>query len=88
METKHTKGEWSAKQLELSSNWIINSEKSNICTLNSQHPIEILEANAKLIAAAPELLEALKVCYNSLCTYGSHPIIENQVEKTIEKATK
>ena len=44
-------------------------------------------ANAKLIAAAPELLEALIMCYKSLCTYGNHPIIEMYVEKTIKKAT-
>ena len=45
------------------------------------------EANAKLISAAPDLLEALKVCYTSLCTYGKHPTIENQVENAIKKAT-
>ena len=43
-------------------------------------------ANAKLIAAAPELLKALQVCYASLCTYGGHPIIEKQAEKAINKA--
>lgn len=36
--------------------------------------------DAQLLASAPKLLEALKVCYKSLCTYGSHPIIEKQVE--------
>jgi len=46
-----------------------------------------LNANAKLIAAAPELLAALEVCYASLCTYGNHPIIEKQVESAINKAT-
>ena len=44
-------------------------------------------ANAKLIAAATELLEALTVCYKSLCTYGSHPIIEKQIDAAIKKAT-
>jgi phosphoenolpyruvate carboxylase len=32
-----------------------------------------------------ELLEALQVCYKSLCTYGSHPIIEKQVENVLSK---
>ena len=32
-----------------------------------------------------ELLNALKICYASLCTYGSHPIIENQVENVLRK---
>lgn len=26
-----------------------------------------------------KLLRALKICFDSLCTYGSHPIIENIV---------
>lgn len=42
-------------------------------------------ANGKLMAVAPELLEALKTCYASLCTYGSHPIIEKQVENVLRK---
>lgn len=38
--------------------------------------------------AVAELLIALKVCYASLCTYGSHPIIEKQVNDAIRKAEK
>ena len=48
---------------------------------------EAQEANAKLIAAAPELLEALEMCFNALQTYGKHPIIKLQVEAVINKAT-
>jgi len=44
------------------------------------------EANAKLAAAAPELLEVLQICFNSLQTYGKHPIIESQVKAAIKKA--
>lgn len=40
----------------------------------------------KLRDAAPELLDALKVCYASLKTYGNHPIIEKQVDYAINKA--
>jgi len=43
-------------------------------------------AKAHLVAAAPDLLDALKVCYKSLCTYGSHLIIEKQVDNAIRKA--
>lgn len=43
--------------------------------------------NAQLISAAPDLLDALEVCYAALCTYGKHPIIEAQVEKALGKAT-
>lgn len=48
--------------------------------------IEILQENLeKQKAISIELLCALKVCYASLCTYGSHPIIENQVENVLKK---
>jgi hypothetical protein len=50
------------------------------------HTPEEIESNAKLVSSAPDLLEALRVCYASLCTYGSHPIIEQQVEKAIRKS--
>ena len=43
-------------------------------------------ANGKLLAASPELLDALIVCWKSLQTYGEHPIIKIQVEAAIKKA--
>ena len=45
------------------------------------------EANARLIAAAPELLEALEVAMKSLATYGHHPLIESKASAAIAKAT-
>ncbi len=50
------------------------------------HTPEEIEANAKLISAAPHLLYALIICYQSLLTYGSHPIIEKSVEIAFKKA--
>lgn len=43
-------------------------------------------SNAHLIAAAPELLDALRVCWASLKTYGDHPIIDKQCKLAINKA--
>ena len=73
MELKHTPGEW-----ELRGNKIFISGTSNsIATVHIQkswdeqiRPIEDVEskANAKLIAAAPDLLEALKDIIN--CQYN------------------
>lgn len=66
METKHTKGEWVYLKLEDDSfavkekGLFKNGEwtfSDRICTL--EHYTKENEANAKLIAAAPELLEAL-----------------------------
>lgn len=42
----------------------------------------------RLEDAAPKLLDALKVCFASLCTYSSHPIIEKQVNDAIHLAEK
>lgn len=72
METKHTKGEWTFREFPKDSNGYINIDfpKGFICIYGgcidemsseeevNNHIIEA-EANAKLIAAAPELLEAL-----------------------------
>ena len=88
MKTKHTPGPWEAciysgpfdQPLILSSDGAIGRLHG---MEDRQH-----EANAKLIAAAPDLLEALEVCYASLCTYGRHPLIEKQVESAIKKAIK
>ena len=44
------------------------------------------QANAYLISAAPELLEAIQVCWASLKTYGEHPIIDKQCKNAINKA--
>lgn len=46
---------------------------------------EIREADAELIVDAPKLLEALHTCYRCLRTYGSHPIIDKQVEHLLNK---
>lgn len=47
---------------------------------------EEIKANAQLTAAAPDLLEALKMCWASLQTYGDHQIIDMYCEKSINKA--
>jgi hypothetical protein len=40
------------------------------------YPPEQAEADARLIAAAPELLEALRECLGVLESYAGHPIVE------------
>jgi len=65
---KHTKGKWTAEQTDVHISvrpWRVLQGTKIICKLdsydryNSEANIEE-EANAKLIAAAPDLLEALK----------------------------
>jgi hypothetical protein len=43
-------------------------------------------ADAKLIISAPLLLDALEICFKSLCTYGDHPIIAKQVINALNTA--
>jgi hypothetical protein len=55
---KHTKGEWAIYLDETGTPFISNpSEYGRICTIRKQE--KNFNANAKLIAAAPGLLEAL-----------------------------
>ena len=60
MNTKHTPGAWSA------SGTAVWSDKQLVASVYGDDPDckpdERMKANARLIAAAPELLEALKLC--------------------------
>ena len=78
-----TKGNWEFHQKDHWCEIQIKEPLKSICAININ--VEEHIANGKLMAVAPELLEALKTCYASLCTYGSHPIIEKQVENVLRK---
>jgi len=64
MENKHTAGQWKPEYNRVISSFNILKDGYIIATINddSTKEFEEVEANAKLIAAAPELLEALKDC--------------------------
>jgi len=78
--SKHTKGKWKTGD-NFTVVWTENNE--NICTImnyrNKWNPVdkEELEANARLIAKAPALLEACK---------EAHKFILKNIELTPEKA--
>lgn len=62
MKSKHTSGQWHAKEYHGITDIRTDAHTINgmtICSINED--MEEAEANAKLIAAAPELLEALKM---------------------------
>jgi len=70
MEAKHTPGPWSAQRLaERWGAFCING-KDGIrivsCMLNNKRTRQEKRANAMLIAAAPDLLEALKCAHSEL----------------------
>ena len=85
---KHTKGEW-----EVDGNGIFpKGLSSNIAIVQSRVTNEESEANAKLIAAAPELLEALmSTRMLNLHLYEEGTIghrVYTEINNAINKATK
>ncbi len=64
---KHIKGPWTYEYDKAASGhgaFVVDSDECSICTIDSYE--DVAEANAKLIAAAPELLEALELALNLL----------------------
>lgn len=99
METKYTKGEWKIETAhsklpkDCTTYYIFTSHDMAICEFTrANHIKEETEANAKLIAAAPELLEALLMANSALkAAYGDgfcEWIESVEIEKVINKATK
>lgn len=71
MNTKHTPAPWEARIDQIGIDIIQSKSGFGITQIGNyyelrkaNYPIEIAEANAKLIAAAPELLEALMPLVN------------------------
>lgn len=112
METKHTPGPWGniGKQDVYTFNIYADTSKGRILVAEtfpnwshenkvaSNKRIEEAESNAKLIAAAPELLEALKSLYEFAELYGvgSYPKASHEdwsgylesAQNAIKKATE
>jgi len=92
MNTKHTQGEWKTTGLDIrhkNTSLILATVYPH---LHANQSREEAEANAKLIAAAPELLEALIKChsiFSELDSWGDYDkdALE-QAAKVIAKATE
>ena len=62
MNTKHTPGPWHTDVPDPAFvNYEVRTDQTIICTMGMDMPLEEEAANARLIAAAPELLEALRM---------------------------
>ena len=100
MGSKHTKGEWVVYNAEIDENSRIEIKTDNIISVGVKHSSHTKAvafcgydknpeaiANAKLISAAPELLEVLEIIIHY---YDSEikPSILEAAEKAIGKATE
>lgn len=83
METKHTQGNWDVTAIY---NNPLSDDKLYIINKGSSTSLKEMQANAKLIAAAPDLLEALQAMID-----GKERDFSKLVEKAqaaIKKATE
>jgi len=80
-EMKHTPGPWHPAHDQ-----VVTDNDSLICSLSGLRGPGYTQANARLIAAAPELLEALRGLLNALPSATTHPAI-SAARAAIAKAT-
>lgn len=81
---KGTKGEWEVTQML---NVISKENGKMICATQSNMNYHEIKSNIKLIAAAPDLLEALQLVRENM-TANIPEYIFDKVDKAIEKAVK
>lgn len=79
--TQHTKGEWTVARdkhtLEIQSDNVRNSDEPTVAIVINRAGIDAEdEANARLIAAAPKLLEALEYIQTNLLKNNRPPLQE------------
>jgi hypothetical protein len=86
----HTKGEWKAFIPKGSNGfWYVHaSGKVEVATLYQSVPPAELEANAHLIAAAPDMLEALKEALSCYSVDGVHMRIPQSCLYKFEQAIR
>ncbi len=94
MKTKHTAGQWELQYYGDNGNRKCRIHSDNV-TIATVAPIDEQQANAKLIASAPELIEALQLLLKShrqLTFEKNHSLNDNWLEEkaheAILKATK
>ena len=94
METKHSKGKWLFKEQGDANEYCILTEDNKWVAafqLNGEQTVEQQRSNAKLMAAAPDLLEALKELKKWVCRLEDWEGIDPPVEQAlnaIKKATE
>lgn len=93
--TTHTPGPWTLERNRATSLSVYGSDKVFVGEVYNEidEPLQTEEANARLIAAAPELLEALKLAQSWMITEPNndeddteHTRVVELVHETIAKA--
>jgi hypothetical protein len=89
---KHTQGEWEhvIEKDGMNNNDVIKHNNQYIATIHVTGSGKEWNANAKLIAAAPDLLRALEMCVKLLyaCRFNSNDDQVAEAEAAIKKATE
>lgn len=88
METKFTKGEWVIREMHPS--FIVETDETIVAIIDKWTSQDEAQPNAKLIAAAPELLEALESAVKAMKIVTSSAIkpFIRRAEAAIKKATE
>lgn len=84
MKTKHTEGKWATDGKEVRS----KDNLTLVANLHNLHNQKETEANAKLIATAPELLYALRHCLLNLKDSKQGNAAWSLAKNAIKKATE
>ena len=88
---KHTQGEWTIENPRGTHHIKCEGKEiARVTGVNKTFDCKKAEANAKLIASAPDLLKALKTCLHTLRNTVNNGDADNTIlltEKAIKKAT-
>lgn len=88
-ETKHTPGDWKAGERDSGVTFIFDDDDKALHQVGGR-TLEQIEANAKLIAAAPEMLEVCKEAlrmYEKVLPAGGWQHVHDGLMSVIKKAT-
>lgn len=87
MSSKHTPGPWSYSKGERHNFFYIDSPSGDVVYVTESLQPDHVEANARLIAAAPELLENLIGCMEALASHVPDCIEVQCARAAIAKTT-
>jgi hypothetical protein len=82
MKTKHTPGPWISSSYGF--NVLGDNQRVSVCQLDGKQSQVVKEANAKLIAAAPDLLNACNEALNFIMPEAAFNILNNAIKKATE----